>query len=244
MKFTLITTFPPKNIYADKMMKSAEEYLDKDIEKIAYIEQPVKIQYPSWQYLSLDYPNLIDFKNRHKNKKFKDYRWDSVRFAHKSYCIFMSNIDTDYLIWLDADTLFFNHMPKSFLESLVKEDRYLTYLGRSTIHSECGFVIYNQNHPQHKNFMQDWRNLYDNDELFDLKEYHDSFLFDHLRLKYETQYKIKNNNISKTTAGHVFINSDLGQYIDHMKGPRKEIGKSKPGDLLLPRNENYWKFKK
>jgi len=40
--------------------------------------------------------------------------------------------------------------------------------------------------------------------------------------------------------GHVFINSELGAFMDHLKGPRKALGKSKPGDLLKPRNEAWW----
>ena len=40
---------------------------------------------------------------------------------------------------------------------------------------------------------------------------------------------------------HVFINSVLGAYIDHMKGKRKVLGKSSKSDLRGSRNEDYWK---
>jgi hypothetical protein len=37
------------------------------------------------------------------------------------------------------------------------------------------------------------------------------------------------------------INSDLGKYFDHLKGDRKEVGKSnKPKDLKVKRTERYW----
>ena len=39
---------------------------------------------------------------------------------------------------------------------------------------------------------------------------------------------------------HVFINSVLGAYIDHMKGKRKVKGKSSKSDLRGDRNESYW----
>jgi hypothetical protein len=40
---------------------------------------------------------------------------------------------------------------------------------------------------------------------------------------------------------HVFINSILGDYIDHMKGKRKIKGKSSKSDLRIKRKEDYWK---
>ena len=39
---------------------------------------------------------------------------------------------------------------------------------------------------------------------------------------------------------HVFINSELGKYIDHMKGPRKNEGKSRSTDIYTERKESYW----
>ena len=39
---------------------------------------------------------------------------------------------------------------------------------------------------------------------------------------------------------HIFVNSDLGQYIDHMKGKRKIKGRSSKSDLRANRKEHYW----
>ena len=41
-------------------------------------------------------------------------------------------------------------------------------------------------------------------------------------------------------GGHPLINSDLGKWIDHMKGGRKDDGHSKRKDLMGNRNESYW----
>ena len=41
-------------------------------------------------------------------------------------------------------------------------------------------------------------------------------------------------------GGHPLINSDLGKWIDHMKGARKDDGHSKRKDLMGNRNEAYW----
>jgi hypothetical protein len=43
-----------------------------------------------------------------------------------------------------------------------------------------------------------------------------------------------------TGEGHPFINTDLGKYLDHLKGKRKEHGKSLALDLKIKREESYW----
>ena len=39
----------------------------------------------------------------------------------------------------------------------------------------------------------------------------------------------------------MFVNSELGQYMDHMKGNRKKIGASSRNDLRSEPTVDYWK---
>ena len=41
--------------------------------------------------------------------------------------------------------------------------------------------------------------------------------------------------------GHPLINSVWGAYLDHLKGARKNNGKSLRTDLIKPRTESYWR---
>ena len=41
-------------------------------------------------------------------------------------------------------------------------------------------------------------------------------------------------------GGHPLINTELGRWIDHMKGDRKNTGKSLPKDIMVKRTESYW----
>jgi hypothetical protein len=41
-------------------------------------------------------------------------------------------------------------------------------------------------------------------------------------------------------GGHPLINTVLGTWIDHMKGDRKNTGKSLAKDLMVHRKESYW----
>jgi hypothetical protein len=41
-------------------------------------------------------------------------------------------------------------------------------------------------------------------------------------------------------GGHPLINGVLGKWIDHMKGGRKDSGKSLKKDIMVNRTEAYW----
>ena len=201
-----------------------------------------------------------DFNGNDKNKG--SFLFDAVRFSNKVFCVTHSiktsvEKEYDYVIWLDADTYTFRPMPREFLESLLPSDTMLTYLGRENPqkndggkYPECGFVGYNLRHPDIQNFAGDWEDIYRSDQVFGLLEWHDSYVFWHLSKWYREHKKIKINDIGywKGVKGHhVFINSELGLYIDHFKGKRKNIGTSAKNDLRGSRsstdvsNVDYWK---
>ena len=177
-----------------------------------------------------------------KNKG--SFLWNAVRFANKVFCVthaLKNSADYDYVVWLDADTYTFRPMPKSFLEGLLPQDTMVTYLGRENPnlkdggkYPECGFVGYNLRNPEIQNLCNEWEDMYVTDEMFKLLEWTDCATLWHLAKKYQREKNIKINDIGywKGVKGHhVFINSELGLYMDHMKGNRKSAGKSKRNDF-------------
>ena len=170
-----------------------------------------------------------------------DYRFQAKRFSYKVFAILdaaqrLMRSSDRLLVWIDADTVAFRDIPAKFLHDLLPKDKWIAYLGRERMHSECGFVIYDCG--KLHAFFEAWRNLYATNEIYLLKEWHDSFVFDHLRQK----MKIPCENISGPgkTAHHPFINSPLGKYIDHLKGARKDRGRSSRSDLVWKRPEAHW----
>ena len=192
-----------------------------------------------WSRLSIG-PLSIPLPMRTRKAR---YRWDAVRFAHKSFAIFDAarRTDADVLIWVDADTLFFADVTLDELDVLAPSDSAASCLMRPS-HSECGFVVYNLRDPQTAQLLSEFEAMYTQDLLFAEREYHDSYLFDVVRKRAQAR-GAHVHDIAEGggwQASHVLINSRLGCFMDHMKGGRKIGGKSLAGDLVVKRDEAYW----
>jgi hypothetical protein len=195
------------------------------------------------------------------DKDKESFLWDAVRFSNKVFCVInavRNSQEYDYVLWIDADTFTFRPVPLNFFSNLLPMDTMLTYLGRENpmlndggVYPECGFVGYNLKHVEIQNFINDWEDLYKTGNVFKILEWHDSFVFWHLTKLYREQKNIKINDIGyqKGVKGHhVFINSELGLYMDHFKGKRKTNKTSTKKDLranpnatVLVHDIDYWK---
>jgi hypothetical protein len=179
------------------------------------------------------YELAAKFYERHKDNKaskgykrhtFYNFREDAYRFSKKVFAIRLVtlNMIEGRIIWLDADTVTSSPIPLELLYRMPPDDYCLAFLDRPRYHSECGFVGYNLNHQDTKDFIAKFAQLYELDKVFDLREWHDSWVFDWLRHKMQIKgYPISHNNLS-----HPFVHSELGKYMDHMKGNRKNLGMS------------------
>jgi hypothetical protein len=270
--YTVVTTFhqPGLALYAQNMLDAFDRHWPRSVALVAYAEDCVP-RLASNRITVLDLhqccPNLVSFKNRHRDnpvangKVMKDtnvpyrdnhFKWDAVRFSNKVFAVIhaVRHIDTDWVIWLDADTKTFADVPEHFLDSVCDPSAMACYLGRrEKYHSECGWVAYNRRHPDCQSFVDQWEQLHLNDSLFDLREYHDSFVFDVLRKQFQ-QRGVRFHSISPELPGkgpgHPFIASRLGEYMDHMKGTRrKSLGHSLPDDYQRNQGLNsavpYWR---
>jgi hypothetical protein len=88
---------------------------------------------------------------------------------------------------------------------------------------------------------------YDNAEtgVLAMQEFHDCWVFDRTRERIAATVPAWTQlnwsaNFSKQGEGHPLINTEWGKYLDHLKGNRKDYGKSLEKDLIKPRDESYW----
>ena len=183
----------------------------------------------------------------------KGFKWHAVRFAHKVYAIFdcAKTTDADILIWMDADTICHSPITMQDLYRMIPTDSELCYLGRKGKYSECGLYSMNLRSANVQAFLKEFQKAYDQAEqgIFQLAEWHDSFVFDAVRVKFPQMrqldwashlHDIRPKLGSSQGEGHPLINSEWGAWLDHLKGGRKKLGRSKAEDLKVQRTEAYW----
>ena len=185
----------------------------------------------------------------------KEFKWDAVRFANKVYAVFDAcDRSKDWCIWMDADTFVHSKWTQKQFAKLLPDKSWLTYVGRgkgSATWPECGFYGMNLNHPVCHEFLKEFERMYEDAEngIFKLEEWHDSYVFGEILNRMKKDFpNVKDyteNTILQTAktggGGHPLINTELGAYIDHLKGARKDLKKSKRSDITVNRNEEYWR---
>ena len=196
-----------------------------------------------------------DIKARRPRDWHKKFKWDAVRFANKTYAVFDAcERSQDWCVWMDADTFVHSDWSYDDFKKQLPDDVWLTYVGRgkgSQTWPECGFYGMNLRDPVCKLFLEEFERMYEDAEngIFKLEEWHDSYVFGDILAR----YKARDPNVLDYSAemylkeaktgggGHPLINGILGTWIDHMKGVRKQEGRSRAKDIMVNRSESYWK---
>ena len=196
----------------------------------------------------------IEIKARRPRDHHKAFKWDAIRFANKTYAVYDACVRSkDWCVWMDADTFVHSDWSYNEFKECLPETSWITYVGRgkgSQTWPECGFYGMNLNHPVCHEFLKEFERVYEeaDDGIFKLEEWHDSFVFGTILNKMKEDFptvldysaNIYNNPAKTGGGGHPLINSDLGKWIDHLKGARKTEGRSKAKDLMSRRQEAYW----
>ena len=233
------------------------------------MSQQLKLPRTEYYDLCKEQPVLKEFIERNKNnsrltkwqpQQYK-FEYDAIRFSYKVFACIDAYQKTkpDMLWFLDADIITFEKIPMSWLEHIIPDTAFTSYLGRPKKgFSETGYYAFNTNHKYANKFFKRWEQYYAEDLFFNIQKgflnhfpiagYTDSFTFDAVRLEMEQAGKIKNEDLNDgrwsggRKARHPFINSELGQYMDHMKGyERKAQMSSRKRDLTTKQTHSYWK---
>lgn len=201
-------------------------------------------------------PDWVEkFKAKHKDHRVHqgyrsirpglyDYRFDAVKFSHKVGALtdFGRSIHDGLCIWMDADTITHAPVTRAWLEGMFPKPSYVAWLDRTKTHIEAGFAMFRASHPHHAKFMGHYQRLYETDAVLTLRETHDSFALQTL-----VQRAVAHGWIEKPVSlsgpavnwHHPFAAGPLGERMDHLKGPRKDMGRS-PIEDARGRSEAYW----
>jgi hypothetical protein len=225
MKIKIISTFSDNGYeeYGKHFVESCKKFVSRDIDICLYIDNINLQSENNITILNLEEsaPNLTKFKERNKEKTFKDWHHDAVRFSHKTYATFHSvNTSLDYLIWLDSDTEIYDIITPEYLLNLLPKGNFVGYLGREKV-SETGFLIFDMKHPSATDFFDRYQWYYDTDSIYSLPEFHDAYVFDIVRKEFEHSNKIKSYNISPPNLKKGHFNVVFDGYMIHYKGDDK-----------------------
>ena len=277
MKISVVTTFHEAGLteYGQRMIDSFCKNWPEEVTLHIYPES-CNPAISNHNHVTLkrleEIPELMAFKEKWKNvpkangdvsadpvrsrrkDSGKGFKWHAVRFAHKVYAIFdcAKETDADVLVWMDADTICHSPITMQNLYRMIPADSELCYLGRKGKYSECGLYAMNLRSPNVQKFLKEFQRVYDDAEngIFQLEEWHDSFVFDVVRKKFPQMkqmdwaahlHDLRPQSGNSTGEGHPLINSDWGAWLDHLKGGRKSLGRSKREDLKVLRTEPYWR---
>lgn len=266
MKYTVVTTFSADGYkrYGQRMIQTFLQNWPQQVNLLVYAENcTVTETAPNLQVFDLEQssPELVQFKTkwrdvpkangdvstdpvrRLRKDAGKGFKWDAVRFSHKVYAIFAAarKCKTDWLIWMDADMVCHSPIDVEFLNRMCAADRDICYLGRDKKYTECGLYAMNIASAATKEFLREFEDFYNDAEhgIFTLMEWHDSYVFDHVRVKVGLKGLDWSSSLI-SGEGHPLINTEWGAYLDHLKGDRKSLGRSKNKDLKVIRKEGYW----
>lgn len=265
MKYSVLTSFSERGyrMYGKRFLETFDKFWPEEVELYVYHEGdpgvPLK-NHVKHSFNLLNIKECADFidefgsvdlfcgkkvdeplrwQAKDINKRY-NYKFDAVKFCRKVFAIrdAVYEIAEGKMFWVDADVLTFNHVSLELLDDVLPDNFDISYLNRPRGHSECGFVGYNLQRKRSRTVVECMYDKYVSNQVFDLSEWHDSFVFDHCVRK--NVGNVRAYHIPSTQKGHVFVNSPLGEYMDHLKGDRKITGKSYACDLKVPRKNTYW----
>jgi len=231
MKIEIVSTFSPS--YYDRIAKffveSCATHLSPSVKLKLYVDDVNIIHKEKFEVINLEetVSDLKKFKERNKHRPQNDWRHAAITFSHKVYATWHAamNTDADILIWLDADTELHNRIDEQYLCKFLPSSIDVGYLGRKRS-AETGFVIFNMN-DNTKLFLNTYKEYYDTDKIFDLKEWHDGYVFDYVRKEQEKIGKLTSSNISPPEVRKSHFNFLHKGYMTHYKGDDKDQRETK-----------------
>lgn len=95
------------------------------------------------------------------------------KFAKKGWASIHGwrNITADYIVWLDADLLFYKHFNEDVIDITINENKLIglfdhaytksRYEDKGGFSAETGYVVLNRNHCNFNNFVDEYQRLYE-----------------------------------------------------------------------------------
>lgn len=205
-----ITTFPPNawNVYAQTCVRRMVKQWPGPVR--VYFEGPAPPALEGIEARPLDSPERTEFLAREIPQR-KGFLWDAKRFCHKVFAQLDAAKDGEPFWWIDADVALLQRVPWQILQ----QSEMVTFLGRDS-YTETGLVGFNPKHPDFPRFIDRYRRMYVDGDIFGLECWTDCHAFDAAR-------EGMGKNLTPRGKGYdnVMRESVFGAFMAHFKGPLK-----------------------
>ncbi len=252
MTITVCTGWSPTgwSVYGEKFLKSFDHYWPRSVRLMVWGEEFPPTYHGvqarrSMLFSKLDtIPMWESFEHRHRasdrargrevlpgwkeGERAKGYNWryDALKWARQAFIPWICNQledESDYLVWLDGDVITHSTVTEEMITALLPANRHFAFLGRGEKHPDIAFQLYRRGQYA-TDFLNGWMELYASDRVFQLKEWHSAWTWKWVLDTYG--YADLSHDITPGGTGHVWHQSPLRQWGDHLKGDRKYAGRS------------------
>lgn len=235
--------------YGQKFIETWKEYWPPSIRLVVY--------YEGKEFEDFDFPTGVSWRPIEEVEFLSDFL-DSLRFpiqhgivgdrydinydarmARKSFMqVYTARKYGGKVFWLDADAVTVKHVPQSFLDSQLPDNKFCCYLGRDGWYfTESGFIGFNADHPIAKEFFRNYLHIFITGVIFTQQWWHDCIAFDCTRfLAFQNGMQGEFINLAEGLPKgtmHPHANAEIGKYVTHLKGDRKDTGQLREGDLVV-----------
>jgi len=158
-----------------------------------------------------------------------NWRYDAVKFSRQGFIpwhVAKQVLDShEFLCWLDGDVVTHTAFAsQEVITNLLPAGKSIAYLGREPKHPDIAFQLYRLSDERALHFLRNFSLAYEVDDVFRLKEWHSAFVWHNILSR---QYFLEGaHNLTPGGSGHVWHQSALRAWGDHLKGERKKSGRS------------------
>lgn len=170
----------------------------------------------------LEDESLFTFYNKYKETLKNRFRLNAAKFCWKVFSLYRGLEtaklkDCDFMVWLDADV---------YVDEKVEWDEIsnqmdgcdIAWLDRPHFtHGETGLMIFDVNTPWTDHMLTMLRNMYVNETIFMMKEWHDAYLMTFMVHNYAELGMVVNNMNRATKGTEAFAHSPFADKMRHIK---------------------------
>ena len=246
---TIITSFNEEGYkkYGKKFLETWKQYGPPAIKVVIYYEgEAFDFEEGfSWhpieevEYLG-DFMPSLTFPIQHGIVGDSYDVWFDARHARKVFMeMYAAKTYGGKIFWVDSDSVLTKNLPQNFFDRMLPDDKLACYLGRDGWYfTESGFIGFNTAHEKFKAFSKSYvlmfvAGTFLANAVHGRLCWNDCGGFDAIRHIMGNGDEFVNlaSKVPKDTM-HPLQNCEVGNYITHLKGNRKDTGKLEEGDVV------------